>query len=110
MVIVHMGSPEDGIPGIENTALSDAEVLSDPDCDLYRSFGLKKGSLWQLSKPKVWLRGFAAVRSGHGVGSLAGDGLQLPGMFLVRDGKVVSEHYGSHAADHGSALNLSENR
>lgn len=106
IVLVHMGATEETLPGIEGSKLEGAIQLSDPDCELYRSFGLGKGSVWQLAGPTVWLRGFQALLSGNRVGQLAGDGLQMPGMFLVSDSEVIGSHIAKHAADHGSVPDL----
>lgn len=100
LVIVHMG-PGDGLPGIDDGALAGVPQIADPDCELYRSFGLEKGTLWQMFEPAVWARGVKAVLAGNRGGLLRGDGMQLPGMFLVEDGKVAASHIGQHAADHG---------
>ncbi len=68
----------------------DVARISDPACELYRAFGLGKGGFLELLGPVVWIRGIAAVFSGCGVGHLAGDGLQMPGAFLFRDGQVLA--------------------
>lgn len=66
---------------------------------MYRAFGLGKGSLWELLGPVVWIRGMAAFFSGCGVGHLAGDGLQMPGAFLFRDGRVVAAQRAHNASE-----------
>ena len=73
--------------------------ISDPWCDLYRAFGLGKGTFIELFGPRVWYRGFVAVFKGCGVGHLAGDGLQMPGAFLVKDGKIIKGQKAASAAD-----------
>ncbi|NCF84530.1 MAG: hypothetical protein GWQ08_03225 [Verrucomicrobiaceae bacterium] len=74
--------------------------LNDPRCELYRSFGLVKGAVWQLVGPKVWWRGLRAFFYGHDVCKLDRDGTQMPGMFLVSDGKIIKAHKAEHAGDH----------
>lgn len=76
--------------------------INDPHCELYRSFGLTKGSFWHLLGPAVWLRGFQALLNGHRGGKLQGDGLQMPGLFLVSEGRIINSHQASHAGDHGN--------
>ena len=73
--------------------------IADPMCELYRSFGLGKGGFLELFGPRVWLRGAVAVFKGCGVGHLAGDGLQMPGAFLVRDSAVLSSQPARTASD-----------
>ncbi len=73
--------------------------IADPRCELYRAFGLGKGGLLELFGPQVWWRGAIALFKGCGVGHLAGDGLQMPGAFLFRDGQIVASQRARSAAD-----------
>lgn len=73
--------------------------IADPRCELYRAFGLGKGGFLELFGPRVWWRGAVAVFKGCGVGHLAGDGLQMPGAFLVRNGRIVAAQPAHSAAD-----------
>ncbi len=73
--------------------------IADPRCELYRAFGLGKGGFLELFGPHVWWRGAVAIFHGCGMGHLAGDGLQMPGAFLFRDGKIVSSQRARSAAD-----------
>lgn len=88
LVLVHMMAP-----GGEREYLSDRRDISriaDPMCELYRAFGLGKGGFLELFGPRVWWPLAAALVRGCGVGHLAGDGLQLPGAFVFRDGEILS--------------------
>jgi hypothetical protein len=78
----------------------DARVarIADPACRLYRAFGLGKGTFWELLGPVVWVKGFLAFFSGCGAGHLAGDGLQMPGAFLFRNGRIISAQPARNAA------------
>jgi hypothetical protein len=73
--------------------------IADPMCELYRAFGLGKGGFLELFGPRVWLRGAVSVFKGCGVGHLAGDGLQMPGAFLLRDSAVISRQPARTASD-----------
>lgn len=73
--------------------------IADPLCELYRAFGLGKGGFFELFGPRVWLRGALALFKGCGVGHLAGDGLQMPGAFLVRDSAVIARQPARTASD-----------
>ena len=73
--------------------------IADPRCELYRAFGLGKGGFLELFGPQVWWRGAVAIFKGCGVGHLAGDGLQMPGAFLLRDGQIISSQRARSAAD-----------
>lgn len=86
------------LPGIEYGYV---DHLSDPRCELYRSFELAKGAFWQLLGPSVWWRGLLALLRGHRPGRLDGDGMQMPGVFLISDERIVHAHRAKHAGDHG---------
>ena len=78
---------------------SSVKRIADPRCELYRAFGLGKGGFLELFGPHVWWRGLIAVFKGCGVGHLAGDGLQMPGAFVFRKGKIDSSQRAKSAAD-----------
>lgn len=96
LVLVHMLQE-----GEENRYLKPGEVatLADPRCELYRAFGLGKGGFRELFGPRVWLRGFVAIFKGCGVGHLAGDGLQMPGAFRLKNGQIIASKKAKNAAD-----------
>lgn len=99
-VLVHMGGDEAGRVFFETYSLGDVSRIGDPACQMYRAYGLHRGRITQLLGPAVWWRGFkAAILAGHAVGPADGDGFQMPGAFLVRDGKVVREYRHQTAAD-----------
>ena len=96
LVLVHMLQR-----GEENMYLENESVarISDPYCELYRTFGLGKGGVLELFGPKVIFHGVLALVKGCGVGHLAGDGLQLPGAFVLKDGEIISSQRAKTAAD-----------
>lgn len=93
VVFVHLGSPERAQPYFEYYGLSDVERISNPDASLYRHplFQLPRTSpISHFFKPAVvraWLKG--AIRS-YGFGLIREDGHQMPGIFFLRDRKVVN--------------------
>ncbi|MBM3847151.1 MAG: redoxin domain-containing protein [Verrucomicrobia bacterium] len=99
VALVHMGTPESFAEFAAKYGLGDVPSVSDPARRLYRGLGLGRGTLSQLLGWKVWLRGAKAFFSGHRLGKLEGDGLQMPGVFLVRDGRIVRRFRHSNAAD-----------
>ena len=100
IVLVHMSPDDDAATFFARYGLDDVVRVSDPQRELYRSFELQRGNLRQLFGPRVWFRGWkAGVLDGHGVGRLQGDGLQMPGAFLVRDGRIVRAWRHASAAD-----------
>ena len=98
-VLVHLGSEQDAAQWLGGSGLEDLPRISDLSRELYASFDLHRGSFLQLFGPKVWWRGLRAAWAGHGVGKLQGDGFQMPGTFLVRDGKIRMAYRHRSAAD-----------
>lgn len=100
IVLVHL---DDGPAMEQMTAryqVSDLDRIRDSRQELYQAFGLQRGSLWQLFGPKVIWRGFmAGVVHGHGVGKPAADPMQMPGVFLIEQGMIVSHYRHQTAAD-----------
>ncbi len=99
-VLVHLGTESQARPLFESHGLGDLARISDPQARLYRSLGLSRGSFSQLLGPRSWTRGFrAAILRRHGVGRLAGDGFQMPGAFVVRDGRVERAFIHQNSSD-----------
>lgn len=73
--------------------------IADPNCRLYRAFDLGQGGVFELFGPRVWILGVMSLMKGCGVGHLAGDGLQMPGAFLLRDSRIVAAQRARSAAD-----------
>lgn len=98
LVLVHMlgGGKEVGYIGQDHPHVV---RISDPDCELYRAFGLGKGSFWELFGPRVWWLAMFSVFKGCGIGRFAGDGMQMPGVFLLHRGEILSAMPARSAAD-----------
>jgi len=108
IAIVTQSSDESAAVQTSRFGLEHVSRISDPTRDLYRAFGLRRGRIGELLGPRVWIRGFlAGVRDGHGVGRLEGDGFQMPGAFVVRDGRVVRTYRHRDAADRPDYCDLS---
>ena len=100
LAIVHMGTEAEAAGQFASYQLERVSRISDPECRLFRSFGLDRGSWGQLFGVSVWGRGAkACLIDGHGVGKLAGDGFQMPGLFLIRDGIIINAYRHKNAAD-----------
>lgn len=101
LAVVHLGPPGDPDGFFKRYQLGDDVVrISNPECTLFRAFGLMRGRFRQLFGWRVWLRGFkSAILAGNGFGKLVGDGFQMPGAFLLDNGKIVAEHRHKNAAD-----------
>jgi peroxiredoxin len=102
-----VGMAEDAVLGAFLAAygLADLPRFADPGKRLYRAFGLRRGSPSQLLGARVWRRGLAAAApgwlggGGHGLGALQGDGMQMPGVFLLHEGRVIGGYRHRTAAD-----------
>ena len=100
IVLVHMSTDGAARAFAADHRLDDLGRIADPDRRLYRAFGLRRGSFLQLLGPRVWWRGLrAGVLERHGVGAVQGDGFQMPGLFLLRDGRIVAAVRHRTAAD-----------
>ncbi len=100
LVLIHMSHDEEPPPLLEGLDDDQVDHINDPHCELYRSFGLAKGSFMQLFGANVLWRGLRALFEGHGAGKLNGDGMQMPGMFLVSNGRIIKSHRARHSGDH----------
>lgn len=94
-----MGTVEEGETFFDGL-WPEARAVSDPDTELYATFGLERGGVGQLFGPSVWVRGVGALLEGHGIGRPVGDPLMMPGTFLVDGGRVIWSHVAEHAGDH----------
>ncbi len=100
IVLVHMTPDDKDAQALfKKFGLGDLQRVSDPHQSLYRAFELKRGTFGQLFGLKCVVRGLPAFFKSHGVGRMVGDGFQMPGVFLVRDGVVVRAFRHRSAAD-----------
>jgi len=82
---------EEALLEVEPDALDGVEFFSDPQRRAYQALGLSRATAAQIFHPRVFVHGMMALLKGHIVGKLQGDGFQMPGAFLIRDGKVIRE-------------------
>ena len=100
IVLVHLGDNERDRSFFETYGLSDVPRIADPQCRLYRQFGLDMGGFAELLAPVVWLRGFmTAIVRRHGVGRLQGNGFQMPGVYVYHCGQILVGFQHAHASD-----------
>ncbi len=105
IALVHMGY-EEPTDLLERNQLTDVHCFRDPVCALYEAFGLEMGGFRQLFGLKVWMRGFNAWISGHGIGALNGNGFRMPGTFLIHRGKIVRSFRHATSADRPDYVQL----
>lgn len=99
LVVVHMGMPDEGESLLDRYDLQGVDVVSDPLRSLYQAFRLNQGRFIELFGPRDFVRGVAATFNGHVLGMLRGDGLQLPGAFVVSHGAVLRAFRHSSVSD-----------
>ena len=100
IVLVHMGEGQIAEKYLQKYGLGNLPHISDPQQSFYKAMGLRRGTLGQLFGLKSWIRGFTAgILSGHLVGKLAGDGFQMPGVFLISRGQIIKTFRHTSAAD-----------
>jgi len=101
IVFVHMAEAEVAEKYFLTFGLKDVNHISDPTCALYKEFGLTKGTTSQLLGLKNWVRGFE-VSVGKGIEvsiRQIGDAFQMPGVFVIDNGRIKSKYIHSTAAD-----------
>ncbi len=101
LVFVHMTNLSLADNFFREFQFENPEHISDPECDIYQQFGLAKGKLNQLFGLKTWVRGFQASRNlPHNISiKQIGDSFQMPGIFVLFEGKIVDSYIHKSAAD-----------
>lgn len=75
-------------------------LLVDRTKETYRALEMKRGTLWEVAGPPVWLRYAKGMLSGHGVAKPKQDPLQMGGVLVVeRGGDVLYEFRSSTSSD-----------
>lgn len=89
-IVVQMGTVEQGEPLVRKYGLDDIDHVSDPERRVYRGLELRLGTLSQLFGVRnFWRALVGGTVFRFGFGRFVGNGLQMPGAFLVRDGRIV---------------------
>lgn len=99
IAFVHAGSSAEAAPWFAEYGLDDVLTVSDPTLAHYKAFGLGRTTAASLVDPKVWTRGAACALS-HGFGAQTITMMrQLPGVFVVHQGRVLAEYRHRSPAD-----------
>lgn len=108
-ILIHLNTDDVAEHYLNKYELSDIERVKDTEMRLYADFGLTKGNFNQLFGFKNWISGFnSAVIKGHGVRPPIGDGLQMPGIFLIDEGEIVHKFIHEHASDRPNYVELAK--
>ena len=98
VLLVTMASPEQAARFRQRFDIP-FDLLADAGQDVYRAYGLPRGTLRQVAGPAVWPSALKALFRG-GSGKAIGDIWQMPGAFIVdREGKIRFAHYPANQAD-----------
>ena len=109
IVLVHMGDNDRDAVFFDKYSMGDVPRIADPDCRLYRQFGLDLGTFSELLGPRVWMRGLSAgILNGHGVGRLQGNGFQMPGAYIYHCGQIRGGFQHEQASDRPNYAELAE--
>ncbi len=91
-VFVHLGTPERAKPYFDYYKLSDVERVSNPDGSLYAQplFHLpRKHPLSHFLVPSNWMRWIKSAIRNYGIGTIKEDGHQMPGVFFLRERRII---------------------
>jgi hypothetical protein len=88
--------------------VDDLPRISDPEQKLYAAFELKRGGLTQVAGPGVWLPGLKSLLSGFAPGVPQGDVFQMPGTFLIHNGKILRAYRHETSADRPDYCELAQ--
>jgi hypothetical protein len=108
-VFVHLGSPERAKPYFDYYNLSDVERVSNPEATLYQLpvFGLSRTNPFLHSlHPAVLLGWLKGALFKYGIGRIKEDAEQMPGVFFLKDRKIVRAFRHRTIADEPDYLKL----
>ncbi len=105
LILVHMVDEEVADQILELYELSDIRHISDPNQEVYRHFGLSKASAFHLIHPvNMWRTFYYGVLRGHFFGKAVSDPSQMPGLFLMSQGRIIKAHKYRLVSDQPSFL------
>jgi len=108
-VFVHLGSPERAKPYFDYYNLSNVERISNPEATLYQlpAFALSRTNPYShflnLTVWKGWLKG---AMFKYGIGMIKEDADQMPGVFFLKERKIVRAFRHRTIADEPDYLKL----
>ncbi len=91
-VFVHLGSPQRAKPYFDYYHLSDVERISNPEATLYQLpvFALSRTNPYlHFLNPTVWKGWLKGAMFKYGIGMIKEDAEQMPGVFFLKERKIV---------------------
>ncbi len=108
-VFVHLGSQERAKPYFDYYNLSDVERIGNPEATLYQLpvFSLSRTNPYShFLSPAVWNGWLKGAMFKYGIGMIKEDADQMPGVFFLKDRKVVRAFRHRTIADEPDYLKL----
>ena len=91
-IFVHLGSPERAKPYFDYYNLSDVERVSNPQATLYQlpAFALTRTNAYlHFLNATVWKGWLKGAMFKYGIGMIKEDADQMPGVFFLKERKIV---------------------
>ncbi len=108
-IFVHLGSPERAKPYFDYYHLSDIERISNPQATLYQLpfFALSRTNPYlHFLNPTVWKGWLKGAMFKYGIGMIKEDADQMPGVFFLKERKIVRAFRHRTIADEPDYLKL----
>jgi hypothetical protein len=108
-VFVHLGSPERAKPYFDYYNLSNVERISNPEATLYQLpiFALSRTNPYlHFFNPTVWRGWLKGAMFKYGIGMIKEDADQMPGVFFLKERKIVRAFRHRTIADEPDYLKL----
>lgn len=107
-VFVHLGTPEIAQAHFAYYGIPEVERIHDPDARTYREFGLGREHPARslINRKVLWGWFIRGDIFRYGIGKIETDGHQMPGVFFLRDGKIIRTFRHSNTSDQPDYLKL----
>ena len=108
-VFVHLGTPERAKPYFDYYHLSNVERISNPEATLYQlpAFALSRTNPFlHFLNPTVWKGWLKGAMFKYGIGMIKEDADQMPGVFFLKERKIVRAFRHRTIADEPDYLKL----
>ncbi len=109
IVLVHMVATDIADEILTLYDLDGISHISDNRKSLYRRYGLEKTGLLALMGLPNWWRAFVAgLLQGHLVGKAVGDPFQMPGVFLLRQNRILNKFTYRYISDRPDFVKIAQ--
>lgn len=98
IALVHMANDEDAAVLFRKFHLADLPRFADAERQLYRAFGVGRGTIRSLMAWQNWKR-MVKIGLRYGAGPIMGDPFQMPAVFVVDQGQPIVSHLHEQVSD-----------